>query len=161
MKKHTTFVFILSILFIILSSCSPRPIELTKRFTTIYNTHDVNKIVASYTDDAVFEVVGKISFRGKTQIYNVTQYDSVLNIHMKISNIVMRADTATYNLTETNDWYKTAGIDSTHYKMKLIFHEGLITHLQAEVKPETQKAINQVLSPFVEWAAENNINILK
>jgi len=161
MKNHKTFVLIVSVLFIILSACSPSPVELTKRFTTTYNTHDVNKIVALYTNNAVFEVVGKLSFKGKNQIYRVTQYDSVLNIHMTISNILMRADTAFYNLTETNDWYKTAGIDATHYKMKLIFKKDLITHLQAEVKPETQKAVSQVLSPFVKWAAENNTDILK
>jgi len=157
MKIHTTFVFIVSILF----ACSPNPTDLARQYPEIYNTHNVKEIVSLYADDAVFEVVGQFSLTGKSQIRRITKYDSVLNIHMSISNIETFGDTAFCNLTETNDWLKTAEIGEAYYKVKFIFHKRLIKHLQAEAKPETQNAFNEVLSPLMKWASENKTEVLK
>ena len=160
MKNHTTVIFILSIFFIILFNCSPNLTDLVKQYPVIYNTHNVKEIVSLYADNAVFEVVGQLSFTGKNQIRNITKYDSVLNINMTISNIETRGDTAFFNLTETNDWLKTADIGEAHYKAKFIFHNGLIKHLRAEAMPETQQAFGKVLTPLIEWAKENKSDVL-
>jgi len=145
---------------LIVFSCSKSPSDLTKRYAETYNTHNVKKIGSLYADDAVFKVVEQFSLNGKDQIRNITRYDSVLNIHMSISNIKMHEDTAFCNLTETNDWLKTAEIGEAYYTVKFVFHNGLIRQLQAEAKPETQQAFNQVLSHLMKWASENKATIL-
>jgi hypothetical protein len=114
-----------------------------------------------YDDDAVFEVVGQFSLAGKNQIRDITKYDSVLNVYMTISNIESRGDTTFCNLTETNDWLKTAEVGKTYYTVKFIFHKGLIKHLYAKAKPETQKSFSQVLSPLMNWATENKAEVLE
>jgi hypothetical protein len=159
MIKQTKVVFIILLLATVFS-CSPNPTDLAKRYPKIYNTHNVKEIVSLYTDDAVFKVVGQFSLNGKDQIRNITRYDSVLNIHMSIGIIKTYKDTAFCNLTETNDWLKTAEIGEAYYTVKFVFHNGLIRQLQAEAKPETQQAFNQVLSHLMKWASENKATIL-
>ncbi len=156
MSKYRSLFLIITVLSGIVFSCSTDPADLAKRYPETYNTHKVEEIVSLYADDAVFEVAGNFSLFGKDQIRNITKYDSVMNIHMTISNIITRGDTVVCNLTETNDWLKTAEIGEAFYTVKFIFHDGLIKHLQANTMPETQQAFSQVLSPLMEWAAENN-----
>jgi len=161
MRSYKTFISTLSIFIIILFACSPSPTDLTKRYAKTYNTHNVKEIVSLYDDDAVFEVVGQFTLAGKEQIHNITKYDSVLNIQMNISDIKTHGDTVICNLTETNDWLKTAEIGKANYKVKFIFQNGLIKHLYAEAKPEIQQLFSQVLSSLMTWASENKADVLK
>ncbi len=160
MKKHIAFVFNISILLLILSTCSVNSTDLAKRYPTIYNTHNVKEIVSLYADDAIFDVPGHFSLTGKNQIRNITQYDSVLNIQMAINNIAVHGDTVFCNLTETNDWLKTAEIGEAFYRVKFIFYKGLIKELRAEAKPETQQAFSQILPPLMKWATENKAEVI-
>ena len=160
MKKQTYVVFIISLLIVALS-CSPNQSDLINRYAKTYNAHNVEEIVSLYADDAVFEVVGQLSLTGKNQMRDIAKYDSVLNIHMSISNIESHGDTAFCNLTETNEWLKTAEIGEAYYGVKFIFKDGLIKHLRAETKPETQLAFSQVLSPLMKWANENKVDALE
>ena len=138
-----------------MDACAPDPAGLAKRFFATYNTHHVNNIVALFADNAVWELSGKLTLTGKDTIRLLTQYDSVLNTHMVFSNITEKGDTVSCDLAETNDWYKAAGIDEAYYSMKLVFHKGLITLLQADQDPGTEKAVGQVLLPLMDWAYEN------
>ena len=160
MIKHTTVFFILSILFVVLFACSQNSDDLAKRYPVIYNTHNVEEIVSLYTDDAVFEVVGQFSLSGNNQIHGITKYDSVLNISMSIGDIEARGDTVICSLAETNDWLKISEIGEANYTVIFIFEDGLIKHLRAEAKPETQQAFGKVLSPLMEWAKENKKDLL-
>ncbi len=45
--------------------------------------------------------------------------------------------------------------------MKYVFHNGLITLLQADQKPGAQQAIGRLLAPLVKWANEHNKNVLR
>ncbi len=155
MKHHGTFFSGVFLLLLVMDACAPDPAGLAKRFSQTYNTHHVKNIMTLYADNAVFGVSGKLTLAGKDTIQLLTQYDSVLNSHMVFSNIEAKGDTVFCDLAETNDWYKAAGIDEAYYSMKLVFHKGLITLLQAEQDPGTEKAVGQVLSPLMDWAYEN------
>jgi len=160
MIKHTIIFFIRSILLLILFACSQNSDDLAKRYPVIYNTHNVEKIVSLYTNDAVFEVVGQFSLSGNNQIRGITKYDSVLNIHMSLSDIEIHDDTVFCNLAETNDWLKISEIGEANYTVIFIFENGLIKHLRAKAKPETQQAFGKVLSLLMEWAKENKKDLL-
>jgi ketosteroid isomerase-like protein len=155
-------VVILIILFG-MNSClsAPDAAKLAERYPEVYNTHQVEEIVSLYSGEAVFEVTGQFSLTGTEQIRNITKYDSVLNIHMSISNVEASGDTVFCDLTETNDWLKTAGIDEAHYEVMFVFEKGLIKHLQAKSKPDTEHAFAQVLSPLMTWAIEQDLPVLK
>jgi len=140
--------------------CSPNSTHLVERFPVVYNSHNVKKIVSLYSDDATFEVVGQFLLKGKNQIRDIAEYDSVLNIHMSVRNIKASGDTIFCDISETNEWLKLLEIDEAYYTAIFIFQGGLIKHIRAEAKPETQQAFNQVLSPLMKWARDNNANVL-
>jgi len=141
-------------------SCSSNSTQLTKNYPIVYNTHNVNDIVNLYADDAVFEVVGQFSLKGKDQIRGITKYDSVLNIKMSVSNIETVRDSVFCNLSETNDWLKIAEIGEAHYFGIFVFKDGLISIISASAKPETAEAFNNVLMPLMIWAKENKADLL-
>jgi ketosteroid isomerase-like protein len=160
MKNQMILVFTVP-LFMILFACSTDSTELACKYAQVYNTHHVENIVALYANDAVFEVVGQFSLSGEDQVRNITKYDSVLNIQMSIDNLETSGDTVFCDLTETNDWLKTAGIGQAKYEVMFVFDKGLIKYLQAKSKPETEHDFAQVLSPMMTWAIEQDLPVLK
>ena len=141
--------------------CSPDLLDLVKRYPEVYNTHDVEKIVPLYAADAVFEVVGQVSLQGINQIRDITQYDSVLNIHMSIGDLQRHGDTVFCRLTETNDWLKVAEIDIAYYLAAFVFKKRLITYISAKAEPKTAEAFRQVLTPLMKWARVEKPDILR
>ena len=141
--------------------CSPDLLDLVKRYPEVYNTHDVEKIVSLYAADAVFEVVGQVSLQGINQIRDITQYDSVLNIHMSIGDLQRHGDTVFCRLTETNDWLKVAEIDIAYYLAAFVFKKRFITYISAKAEPKTAEAFRQVLTPLMKWARVEKPDILR
>ncbi len=153
-------MFILALVSTFLISCSIDSGDLVKRYASIYNTHDVDKMVALYADDAVFELTGQLSLSGKSQLRKITEYDVAMNIHMTISDINSKGDTVFCHVKETNDWIKEAGIDNAHYKAMFVYNAGLIKLIRAEATPEPQQAFEDVSSPLLKWARENEEDLL-
>jgi len=160
MKKNYNTLLLIFVLVFFIFSCSENLTQLTQRYPTLYNTHNVNDIVNLYADDAVFEVAGQFSLNGKNQIRDITKYDSVLNIKMSVSNIETFGDSVFCNLSETNDWLQTAEIGEAHYSVIFVFKDGLISKISASANPETAKAFNNVLTPLLIWAKENKSDLL-
>ena len=154
----TLFPILVSVILII--SCSENLTQLTQNYPIVYNTHDVNDILNLYADDAIFEVTGQFFLSGKNQIRDITKYDSVLNIKMSVSNIETVGDSVFCDMSETNDWLRTAEIGEAHYSVIFTFKDGLISKIIASAKPETAKAFNSVLTPLMIWAKENNSDLL-
>ncbi|MFQ5753454.1 MAG: nuclear transport factor 2 family protein [bacterium] len=136
----------------ILFSCTPKPETLVEAYAEASNNHDVKKIVSLHAEDATFEVVGSFVLKGKDNIRKVAEYDSVLNIHMTIRNIVTRSDTVICDLSEINDWLRTAGIGEAHYSVRFELRNGFIKFLHAEATQKTEQAFNAVLKPLIAWA---------
>ncbi|MCK4329991.1 nuclear transport factor 2 family protein [candidate division WOR-3 bacterium] len=141
------------LLFMILS-CAPKLENRVKAFEKAYNSHDLERIMSLYAENATFEAVGQFVLKGKEQIRDLTEYDIALNIHMSISECIAKGDTVICKLAETNDWFKTAGIKETYYSTKFVFSDGLIKLLRANATPETNQAFSQVLNPLTEWASK-------
>ncbi len=160
MEKICKTLFLILVSVILIISCSENLTQLTQNYPIVYNTHDVNDIVNLYADDAIFEVTGQFSFNGKDQIRDITKYDSVLNINMSVSNIETVGDSVFCDLSETNDWLRTAEIGEAHYSVIFIFKEGLVSKIIASAKPKTAKAFNNVLTPLMLWAKENKPDLL-
>ena len=160
MKKHIIPLFIISSLILFLPACSPDTVQLAQQYPIIYNTHNVKDIVRLYSDDAIFEIAGQFTLKGKDQLRDITKYDSVLNIKMHVFNLRSTGDTVWYDLSETNDWLQVSGIGDAHYTGYFIFENGLIKKLGASAKPETQQAFGEVLSALMAWANENSASVL-
>ena len=98
-----------------------------------------------YANDITFEVVGIWIKTGKEQVREIAEWDSATNIQMIISDIVISNDTATFRLNEGNDWFRSIGIEYMYYEPCIIvFENGLIKEIKAEVTEESRKSFNEV-----------------
>jgi limonene-1,2-epoxide hydrolase len=147
--------FALSLLLLAAFSCSPKPADIVKSYQEAYNNHDLERVLALYAEDVRFEIVGEISLHGKEQLRELTEYDFVLNIHMSCGPCQTKGDSVMCELTETNDWLKTAGIRKAHYLATFVVTDGLIQSIRAELIPETDQAFGEILDPLMKWATES------
>jgi hypothetical protein len=156
-QLNKMFLFSLLLLFAIaIASCSPKPspVDLVRAYQSAYNSHDLERLLSLFAEDATFEVVGQFVFKGKEDIRRVAEYDFALNIHMRISGPTIKGDTIFCGLIETNDWLKTAGIGEAHYAARFVVEGGLVKVIEGKALPETDTAFSQVLNPLLEWASK-------
>lgn len=159
MKLQLNKMFLFSLLLllaVVIASCSPEPtpVDLVRAYQNAYNSHDLEKLLSLFAEDATFEVVGQFVFKGKENVRRVAEHDFALNIHMSIRGPTIKGDTIFCGLTETNDWLKTAGIGEAHYTGWFVFEAGLIKLIRGQSTPETDKAFSEVLNPLIEWASK-------
>jgi len=159
MKLQLNKMFLFSLLLllaVVIASCSPKPspVDLVKAYQNAYNSHDLERLVSLFAEDATFEVVGQFVFKGKEDIRRVAEHDFALNIHISIGGPSIKGDTIFCGLIETNDWLKTAGIVEARYTGWFVFEGGLIKLIEGKATPETDTAFSQVLNPLMEWASQ-------
>ncbi len=152
---------LLVLLMFIFLSCAPKLDERVKTYEQAYNSHDVEKIMSFYADDIKFEVVGFFVKEGKEEVRSLTEYDATVNIHMSISNIKINGDTATFTLIESNDWFRLAGVEELVYEPnRIVFRNGLITEIRAEITPESAKAASKAWQTMMQWASKEHSEAL-
>ncbi len=125
-----------------------------RAYQEAYNSHDVTRVMALYADDATFEVVGQFVLRGRREIRDLTEYDTALSIRMDFIDCGSHGDTLVCRLLETNEWFKTAGIEQTLYSVKFVFTNGLIKLLRAEASSGTDEAMHHVVGSLADWASQ-------
>jgi hypothetical protein len=79
---------------------------------------------------------------------------------MFITDIQEKGDTVFCCLSETNDWLKICGIDTAFYNAAFAFENGFIKHLKVSAKPETRHDFYEIFTHLIEWAKENEANLL-
>lgn len=142
-------------------SCGTRLEDKVKAFEDICNSHDVEKIISLYTEDAVHEVPGQFLLRGRKELRGLAEYDSVSNTHFFFRQCKAEEDTVTCEFIATDDWIKTVGIEEAYYAAKFVFSDGLIKQWIAEPTPETAQLLDQVFSSFAEWISKERPQQLK
>lgn len=148
-------------LMIMFLSCAPDLAARVNAYAQAYNSHDVEKIMSFYSDDIRFEAVGFFVKEGKEDVQNLTEYDAAVNIHMTISNIKVRGDTATFTLIESNDWFRLAGIEELIYEPnRVVFQDGLIKEIRAEITPESAKTVGKAWQTIMQWASRERSEAL-
>lgn len=147
--------------FVLTMSCRTRLEDKVKAFEDICNSHDVEKIISLYTEDAVHEVPGQFLLRGRKDLRGLAQYDSVSNTRFFFRQCEAEGDTVTCDFIATDDWIKTVGIEEAYYSAKFVFSDGLIKQWTAEPTPETAQALDQVFSSFVDWVSKEKPQQLK
>jgi len=159
MKLYPNKLLALSLLLlfaIVIASCSPKPnpVDVVKAYENAYNAYHLHTLLPLLADDVTFEVVGQFVVKGKEDVRQVAEHDFALTIHMSFSGFTTKGDTVFCDLTETNDWLKTAGIGEARYAGKFVVEGGLIKLIEGKLTPETDKALSQVLNPLMEWASK-------
>jgi hypothetical protein len=147
-------LFIMAIA-ILLYSCSfkPSPKKIVEDYVEVYNSHQVERIMALYTDSVTFEVTGfGMNFNGKDAVQGIAEYDSALNTIMTLSNITMSADTVFCSLSEHNDWVEAAEIPDAYYpRTMFVVEDNKIGRIYAEIADSSLENFERVLDHFVFW----------
>lgn len=141
-------------------SCSPKPMDLVMAFEHAYNIHDLGELLSLFAEDAFFEVTGQFVLKGKEDIRHMAEYDFALHIHMTIDNMNAKGDTVFCELIEMNDWLEATKIDEAFYTGIIVFEDGLIKHIKGSPTPQTEKALQEVLTPLMEWASKERPELL-
>ncbi len=154
MRRQVSNLIII-ILYISILSCSPDLEDKVKIYEQAHNNHDIEKVMSLYTSDIRFEIVGTWIKTGREQVRGVAEWDAATNSNMIISNIEVHEDTVTFNLKEGNEWFRLIGIEYMYYEpCKIVFFDGLIKELKAEVTHESIKAFQEVWPSVYQWLYE-------
>jgi hypothetical protein len=122
----------------------------------------VEKLMSFYADDVEFEIVGVMVKKGKAAVRELAEWDKVTNMHMTISNVEVTANSVTFKLVETNDWWKLAGVGEVCYDpCVMVFHSCLISEIRATMTQESLDAYAKVWPSIIDWAEEHRDEELK
>ena len=159
MREHTNkslIIFFLSFLLLLITSCTPKLEERLKALQEAHNSHDVEKNLSFYADDAKFVMIGHWVEEGKEGLRNIFTSDAALNSRLTFTDIKVNGDTVTCKVKEENDLLKLVGIDAIYYESShFIFRDGLIIETRAVKTQESieakEKVNKEVFLPFKEW----------
>ena len=154
MRKNLNELGISSLLFLLLTlilSCSPKLENRFKAYMEAHNSHDVEKVMSFYAEDARFEFVESWVREGKEAIRKQEEFDAALNSQLDFTDLKVSGDIVTAKVTERSDYYKLAGIDEVYYEYyTIIFRDGLIKEIKTELTQESVKAINEVFQGLLD-----------
>ncbi len=142
-------------------SCSPKPVEVIESYQQANNGHDLDKLMSLYAEDVTFKVPETFALQGREQLRDLAEYDFALDVHMSCSQFTSRGDSVMCQLTETNDWLRTAGIEKAQYSMTFVVGGGLIRSITAEPDPTTIRAYRLVWMSLLTWAKEESPELAK
>lgn len=142
-------------------SCGTKLEDKVKAFEETYNSHDVEKIMSFYADDAVHEGPGTFLLKGKKELRDLAEYDKTMNFRLSFKQCTVKADTITCELTVTDDWTRTAGIQKVTYSSKIVFRDGLIKQWITVPTPESAQEINNLVRSLIEYASKEKPQLLK
>ncbi|KPK70680.1 hypothetical protein AMJ87_08550 [candidate division WOR_3 bacterium SM23_60] len=153
--KTISPIFLWTLILMVLA-CAPDLSERMRIYVETYNTHDVDEIMTFYTDDVRFENVGVWVKTDKQEVRKITEWDATTHIVMKVSNVMVRGDTVTFSLLETNDWLKLAGIGEALYEpSRIVFKDGKIAIIQAKLTEESLNRWMPKWNSILAWATEH------
>jgi limonene-1,2-epoxide hydrolase len=129
---------------------------LVGAFEDAANRHVIDEILAMFTDDAEFELVGLARLFGKEEIRAIFEYDAGVKGEIQLVNCTAIADTVSCQLVGRNDRLRAAGLDKMLYpSCVLSFTNGLIRSWRAVPDPEPTAAFEQFWRAVRLWIEEN------
>ncbi len=118
--------------------------------------HDVDEIMALFTDDAEFDLVGLTRLVGKAEIRTIFDYDAGVSGEIKLINCEAKEDTISCQMVEHNDRIAVAGLDQLLYpSCVLSFRNKLIRSWRAVPDEEGGQAFDRFWEPVRLWIAEH------
>jgi limonene-1,2-epoxide hydrolase len=132
-------------------------INIVELFQEAVNSHDVDKVLTLFTDDALFEIAGLSKFLGKQQVKTIFEYDIGVNTELKFINCKVHGNTVSGQLLERNDRLDAIGFGELKYSScTFIFRDNQIQSFTAEIPAEFVQYNNQVWQRFLPWLTENH-----
>jgi limonene-1,2-epoxide hydrolase len=132
-------------------------LDLVDVFQNAVKQKDVDKVLAMFTDDADFELVGISRYLGKEQIRKVFEYDAGVNSQLKFINRKTEENTVYCQLIERNDRLSAIGVTEAKFSScTIVFRDGLIQNFSATLSPKIAKHNTEIWQKFVPWCKVNH-----
>jgi len=145
----------LSGLCLLMSSCASDLKGRVEAMVEAHNSHDVERELSFYTDDARYEMVGAWVRQGKEELRRLLEKDAIFNSQIFLTDVEVAGDVVTCQAKEQNDLFMTAGIDALDYEFwQFGFEDGLIKAVRAKHTKETTAAMKELTLSFRRWVSE-------
>jgi len=131
-------------------------LTMVETFEDAANRHAIDEIMAMFSDDAEFELVGFTRLVGKKEIRAIFEYDAGVNGEIHLINCTTKKGTISCQLIERNDRLRAAGIKKLLYPSCVFsFANNLIRLWRAVPDPEPARALDQFWVAVRLWIAEH------
>jgi len=158
-KYRSVYPFILPVIVLfIFSSCSEKPEDVLAKYELNYNSHNITELLKLFDDNTEIEL-GVTSIKGKDAIRSSLEYDSVLNTMITIHDITSSENNSFFVMEQTNDLYKTVGINIVKFSMIFEIKDGKIKHIRKSSTPATDLNISNFRKAFLLWAAKQKLDL--
>lgn len=155
MKFHLASVVLISLL----AACSPPPDHLgvVLEFQKHKNAGNLESVLALFADEPslAFGPLGTIE--GLAAVRGILEYDLALNTHLELIGCKEQGQEVSCRVAESNDWLKTAGIESITYDENrfLFASDGRIDSIRATLSAESGQLLGRAMAEFHQWATAN------
>jgi hypothetical protein len=139
---------------ILLIACNEKKnSELIQSYIDMHNTHDVEKSLGYYHEDAVFELKGVWTKKGLDDIRGLEEFDAAMNSHLDLREMRQSGDTVYSRVVENNDWFGAIGItDLIHDPVVFVIEGRKIKNIIGYPDQETGKEIEAAIGQIFEWS---------
>ena len=126
------------------------PDELVRQYVAAANAHDLAALEAMLSNDVVWHLGGD-TLAGKAQVLEPLDFDIGAQTHLELGEIVVRGDTAEFEMAEHNRVLMTLGIHELRHHARFVFRDGLIALKQPSRPPDEIGAMADSVSAFASW----------
>ncbi len=144
---------------LVCASCAAAPdyLGIVRDFEKSKNRGDMEASLRYFTDDTALHFGPLGSIRGLEQIRNIHGYDLALNTQLRFEGCDVAAREVRCRVTESNDWLRTAGVESIDYdEAHFVFTErGDIASITSTLSPDSIEEMGAAMARFDAWARTN------
>ena len=155
MKRHLVFAIFSFALF---ACSSPLDnLETVLEFQKYKNEGDLESALELFAAEPSLHFGSFGTITGLTNVRHILEYDLALNTYLRFQNCTEDGLEVRCRVVETNDWLKTANIDSVTYdENRFTFTtDGRIAAVNAALSVESGQVLGSVMAEFHEWAMTN------
>ena len=121
------------------------------------NRGDLESVMKLFADEPSMDFGSLGTITGSTAVRGILEYDVALNAHLQLRDCNAKGFEVSCRVVETNDWLKTADIESITYdENRFVFAaDGRIDSVSAKLSAESEESIGKALGEFHQWATTN------
>ena len=129
--------------------------EIVLSYQQAHNAHDVELAMSYMTPTIRYMMIGLWTREGQEEVRILESWDAALNSQLTYGSLQVRQGRMDCSGSETNDWYRLAGIEQVDFdSIKFEFQGDKITHIRAKISPKSERAIDQAMNRVIHWALD-------
>jgi len=134
-------------------AAKPDLAKITRDCFQVMKKHDIEKLLAFYTVDAVFEM-DDMKISGKEALRDLFEFDAVNQAQVDILDLKVDGTTVVLRTSEVNESFRLLGIQADFAKATVTFKDNLIERIKVESPPGSQELFMNKFEPFSTWVSE-------